>query len=513
MKRFLSYFLAIAAIVALGVSCTPDEETATATPELKLTQALVNVSNEAGSVVLTYTINNAASNGILTASLASSASWITKVDYSNDGSIVIYYDANTSHSSRQATLNVTYEYGSNSIVKQAMINQTGSSEYNFSNSLGDTYCYVMYYGYQFSYYAYYPLYEVYLFSDSTPQYYYCLDFYSVFPDNDFDYENSVLPAGSYFCGTDEYLTTDGTYYYGTIGVTYGYSAFAEYEDSSADADVNYSSTIADGYLTVTYDDDYNMYIVGTLTDDQGCTHNIDFSGVVANTSAKTVYWFNANYYTYGISSAVNVDLSDAYVVANYYKLYEDNTRDWVIYLEDDVHGYTYKIALNTDDDICPVSEGLPTGVFTGEPVAYDHNFYTGFVGYVSSYSSWGYYYSWFFVTEGSSTTGVATLNSNAVIEITKNDDGTYTIDVDAYAYEVDASSYTESFYDISGSWTGSDITYYDASSSTSGVQQSSVQTKSLMQSENPMFKADGAGSLNSNDIVITVKRAAKRIVR
>lgn len=290
MKR-QSYFFIIALFTAILtltiVSCDPEEPTPPPTPPDDTTAVapVLEIINEGDIVVdpnganleIRYEITNEVENGQISASLSEGSEWITELNYDIKGIVTFTAAANETDAQRTSTLTVSYTYEGGEVSDEINIVQDalpgeepGNYDYEFDLGILTGTWYGTMYGLngEDNYYVW--LSDKEFLDGYTQEYgtYYLFDMYAGAPR---DPESPMPPTGTYTLGqpglTDN-MTFTPDY---SKGVSYG--AYTE-----TDVEVIFSVTFTEGTLVVSSEDNVTYTFDAKLTDNEGKTHHITYTG-------------------------------------------------------------------------------------------------------------------------------------------------------------------------------------------------------------------------------------------
>ncbi len=459
-------FALLCCVCAVAVSCSDDDDPVNNDPDASTEAApTILVSTSAGSDNFTISLttsSDASQYGYVasTSALTVSAEQIIAGSVSNVTSAAVY---NTSDGTfRTVVVNAAegttyYVYaaavtagGTYSTVASSSVTIAGNSDDPVDTDTDPelNYAFAYYYGDDYTdgttveYYVYLSETDLYNYGYQVGEEYFMLSLRSTTEPT--DYDSITIPAGTYTVSS-----TDAN------NVIYmSESVYGIFE--STDGSANYFSTLAyitGGSVTVSVSGSTTT-IEGSLTDGNGASHNISFSGEVE------IYDVRVADYSSTLTEDKTVDLTGAAANAYYYgDAMESGTAYWEITIYNTAYTEGFQLAFCADPSFT-AEAGIPTGTYTGEYTTTEGTYLTGIL-----YNGYAYY-SWFFtINNGYIDTPYSPFGSGT-ITVTKNEDGTYTIDVDV----MDDSE----TYSIKGTWTGTpSITDYSSSTSTSSLDSRS----------------------------------------
>lgn len=258
IKLTYTYEDSLSTTLDVNVTQESMQEGDVATPIIEFNEDPVNLPSVGGNGEITYTVVNPVTGATVTAELDDhTIDWLSGFNCDTYGVITFDVALNESIESRSAVLNITYNYGTQSLFEQVSVVQAGVSSYDSQM----TYMYLKNTGAVSTRDSYNFMLKL---SELPIDEYgnldnkgtgYQLDLYS--KDN-----NAAPTAGTYT--VDMNNSTDPE----TIGY---YSSFAIIDGKSI--------TFTGGSITISYEGD-NISITGTLTDVNYSIHNISYTGVL-----------------------------------------------------------------------------------------------------------------------------------------------------------------------------------------------------------------------------------------
>lgn len=248
----------------VAVSCVEKPDTL-AEPELEITSPLqMTIPAEGGTFEITYTLTNPQEDGKI---YLTADKWIENIDYTNNGKVIFTVSENEESISRSTLAALSYSYGSMKIEKSINIIQDSSipADYKCINTEaemeafpgfglnGEDYLVLMFTGTQANE------------GGMVKSLNYNFDMYA--PHNEkYEYFYNI-PEGTYSIGESGQtapmsLSVDNCYVYGT----------------DENDEIVYEASFSEGTLTVTPNKDGTYVIRAGLTDINGKTHDIRYSG-------------------------------------------------------------------------------------------------------------------------------------------------------------------------------------------------------------------------------------------
>lgn len=245
---------------------TPENPEAPA-PEFNITsESTVSVPALGGDYEITYEIKNPATGGRVTAT--SEADWISNISTSTSGKVTFRVNQNTVTEARNATVTVTYVYGSEKLAEEVSVEQAAAEEsqegYDYDKTI---------LGFR----------GFYMGDMGTNSLLFSLMM------SDMELDGQAAQTGSTNYTIEYYVPLDAQINFSEDRST-AYSYEGTYEFSSTDAKANTmgpnskvlfadntTASFTDGTLTVTKEGD-NYIFDAVLTDDKGNTHHIVYSG-------------------------------------------------------------------------------------------------------------------------------------------------------------------------------------------------------------------------------------------
>lgn len=431
MKKFWAMFMV--ACVALS-SCQSNEKQEPEVPQpvfILTSSASLNFEAEGGEAVVTYSIENPTPTGIVTATVEDAATWVTEIRTQTYGEVAVVVAQNEVEESRTATLTLTYEDQSATVE---LVQAAGNPEIGTDYVREATVLTGLYYGR--------------LFSDD-PNYFFHLS------NVGFNEAGEALPGGWFYTidcysvvepSGDPIRLPEGTYEVdvqascapNTINPDY-----SMYFETGANGETVKELLIMDGSLVVT-----ESMIELRITDELGQTHY--------------VYCENGDYAFMNVSGSDNPDnpeIDPDFGNSNLPEDLELDTRYWMSsgYYYGDYYGIGYGNWLISFFPETGNGDRITLDFIGG---GLDPNFdLSGTYACSSDLESMvfapGFYYdgyiaaSWYTqVKDGYvDLEGLRAPLVDGMFQLTKNDDGTYTLVMEVY-------DNAESPHKISGSWTG-----------------------------------------------------------
>ena len=272
MKKL--FYLLSALVFTIGtVACDKTEEEAVLPSIMIGADSLLSVPAEGGDYIVTYTLSNSVSGGRIFA--VPSADWISGINCDTLGKVAFHVDGNTGTQVRNASVTLTYEYGSGSAVNAEIgLSQAAVEPIEYDYVLEAGYFDGLYYGQEYS-----VNYNYYAWVSSEPWdngdffvqggIYYVFDIYVAEAPED---ENNPEPV-------------TGVYTLGEPGSTQ--SMTFSMDQSRRCYSVDFETTeylyFTEGTLTVSKDGDVWTY-EASLKDTNGDMHHVVYNGAAPYTN-------------------------------------------------------------------------------------------------------------------------------------------------------------------------------------------------------------------------------------
>lgn len=249
-------------VMALVLSGCEKPEPPAPDPELNMVSQTVQAVYEGGEYEIAYTLDNPVEGCEIEP--VPEVDWIGGFDFSQEGKIAFTVEANFSKEQREGSIVVSYDYG-DGLFQRGRVNvvQDGCPYdyiFNATKAFG-------------SYYE----------GDG--------DYYTYLSDLGVDEEGYPLAGGTYYLfdiyvstpysGSGDVAAPEGTYVFSEDGddyVSLDYSEWFKMDDSGSDYEV--SGSYESGTLTISKDDSGNWVYRAELTDDEGRTHLVLYTGPV-----------------------------------------------------------------------------------------------------------------------------------------------------------------------------------------------------------------------------------------
>lgn len=389
--RKIVVFIALLALTLVGCKDEPAPS-----PELQLTSpAEATFTSEGGLGVLSFVLSNPDGESAITAQ--ATVEWLSEIVVGGH-SITYRVAPNPTVEERSGEIVVQYDTQE---LRVAVKQEGRAYDYVFEAEAFAG----AYYGTRYS---------------DTPNYYFCLaekvgsgnvlmpksvayyiDLYGAEPE---DMENIALPTGVYT------LDADNGFAAGTLSAQYSH----------------YFCTDKDGYYS---DDDKIGFTSATLTVTADCItldavsadgkyHHITYSGaaICGDQSVASPDYFTT------LTGDYELDLSDAEMLAEYYHdFYCDWEGNWLLYIMPST-GTGDMLTFDIVTDELSFERGIDD-TYNGVMTFAAHSFVPG------KMENWG---SWYYRYSGGKKSGIQAPLMGGTLTITKNDDGTHTVVLDAY---------------------------------------------------------------------------------
>lgn len=389
MRKIVAFILLMTfAIVACDNETPP-------TPALNLTSpSEATFTSEGGLGVISYSVDNPDGESAVTAQ--TTVEWVSNLTV---GAHSISYTVapNPAPESRSGEVVVKYD---DQEARVAIVQEARAYDYLVEAEAFQG----VYYGTRYS---------------DTPNYYFCIaesvgsdntllpesvgyyiDLYGIAPDE--DSESITLPEGVYT------LDMENTYAEGTISEKYCNYFRTDRYGNYSDDDI---FTFVSATLTVSADE-----IVLDAESVDGKLHRVIYKG-----DAVLEDQSSANDYFSTLTSDYELDLSDAVMVAEYYHdFYCDWEANWLLYIVP-ASGTGDMLMFDIVTDELSMERGIDD-TYYGMLTFMAHSFVPGKI------ENWG---SWYYRYEGGKQSGVQAPLMGGELVITKNSDGTHTLDLTA----------------------------------------------------------------------------------
>ena len=335
MKRLFALFTATA--VFCLPACTPEPEPEPETrPAIEITgEDAINIPAGGGEYSVTYKLENETENGTVSAECP--ADWISDTDCSIKGTVTFTVSANDTEEERSTVLTICYEYEAGESVEDSInIIQGGTSgdepekEYDYEYDTG--YLTGVYYGAigengEYNYYTW--LSDLPFDSGGMTMIggtYYLFDIYGPEPT---DYSLYSPAAGTYRLseGTEEWTFNQVSSWGLTIGET------------ERTMDVHFT----EGTLEITIDDNLNYTFEAFLTDDEGKSHHVTYTGNAPIWEDRS---YNGPEYDYDIIEE-DIDIEVRNALANYVIKDGDIMEAALIFTDMEIDGEGYALPPGT----------------------------------------------------------------------------------------------------------------------------------------------------------------------
>lgn len=416
---------------AIAVSCNKKEtdsgNVSTSNPKITILNPEIEADAAGGVYIVNYTLENTVSGGKVSAFCPDEYDWVDIASTDEENRIVLNIGRNEGESSRTAYITVSYSADTVSTSGSVEITQ-GANIYDVVLDAGEAVC--EYYGNMFTG------------RDGEHSYYFMLS------DNGWDTPNAKVYKFDLFAQAPEDIDNPtvipGTYTLGKRGETKEMTFSPEF---SSFGTVNESGTeyigyaIQDGTLEITQDgSDYNCR--ATLTDGDGKVHSVIYYGPI---KVYNYYEPLPDFYS-NLEEDVKINFDGVEIDAFYYgDYYGFGTYNWYLDIKTPLfEGDSFIIELNQSED--NFAGGIAEGVYTVSKNGEASTFLPGY--YVNDTQTWSWY-NHFELSEDRIL--IATLSCpiyGGEITVTKNGDGTYTIDFDCTDDNLDNP------HRLTGTWTG-----------------------------------------------------------
>lgn len=378
-----------------------------------------------GEFTVSYTVENPVGGAMVSASVPSEITWISGIDCSVDGQVSMTVSENTEEQERSALMTLAYTYEGGEVEESITLTQSAAeAEDNDTTYMEATAISGTYYAAS----AEIPVNRFAFILARTDE-----------PVDSEDYYRFVLYS-------DE--TPDGGMAppAGTYTLSTGFNAGTVDADSSfvcTGSDTASPETVGFSECTVTISGEGDLYDYDIrLTDADGMPHRISYSGPVILTDGSGEDEQN---YTSTFDSDFTADLTGAEAVATFFGDYSNSgTNNWTLMIMSDTQVFFADIYTSSSYN---EDTGLPAGHFTMGTDYAENTFIPGSDASTSSYTYW--LGTCFYHRQGyESYIDPKSLITDGTIDITINEDGTYTI-----VFNCIDDNPTEP-HTISGSWTG-----------------------------------------------------------
>lgn len=377
----------------------------TPNPTINFDEQSLSFDAQGGTGELTYSVTNPVDGAEVSA--VSEESWLSDFNCSKDGIITFNIEPNNNSDSRSTTITVTYAFDGGSVEKQITATQTGSDAHNYDLPymwISSTGIVSATDGHQF----------IIKLSDMTIDEFGNINSHST--GYQFDLYSSKPASGN--------APAAGTYNLDTYGMAdpMTISAYTSFVLISGK-----SLSFTEGAITISYGEE-TISITGVLTDQNGTTHNISYSGP-----------FDSNDEPEGdscLTGDYTLDLSDAVVTYDYLDYIIPGWCFTIKPASGDGDGAYIELyaALNYPNDV------LPEGTFYGSlNASMEGGFYPGSTVYGMPRGTQYHRYS------NGGVTGESAPAVSGEITISDNGDGTHRIQFEF----IDDKGYT-----WAGDWTG-----------------------------------------------------------